>query len=537
MNNNLKKAELTAEGVIRCSFPYDFALIQKIKELPNRRFLSSGKGKYWTIPVSLSGIEHLEEWGFKLSDELQQLKIKLNKQINKTHPVVLAGLKGTLFPFQRHGLEFLERKNGRALIADEMGLGKTVQALAYLQLHPELRPAIIICPASLKLNWAKEAERWMSSPRCEIIGGKNPYFLNGQIIIINYDVLYDWVDTLRAIQPKVIITDECHYYKSNTTRRTKAIKKLAKGVPHFIALSGTPIINRPIEIYNAVNLIDPDALPTFWVYAQRYCGARHNGFGWDFSGATNQQELHNRLIQSVMIRRLKQDVLRDLPDKVRSFVPIELNNASEYAKAEQDFIRYLLEKKGIQAAQKAKGAETLVKIETLKQLAVEGKLQQAINWIRDFLESGEKLVVFAVHKSTMDYLMKEFPKISVKIDGSTTIPNRQKAVDMFQNDPNTQLFVGNIQAAGVGITLTKSSNVAFLELPWTPGALVQAEDRCHRIGQQDSVTIWFLLAAHTIEERIAHLLDSKRKVLDRVLDGVETEEDSLLSELIKGYTN
>jgi len=237
-----------------------------------------------------------------------------------------------------------------------------------------------------------------------------------------------------------------------------------------------------------------------------------------------------------MIRRKKADVLKDLPDKLKAFVPMQLTNAEEYQQAENDFISYLTHTKGMAAAERASNAETLVRIEALKQLSVRGKIDQVVDWVEAFLEgSDQKLVIFAVHKETIEWLIGAYYKIAVKVDGSVSMLERQNAVDKFQNDPTCRIFIGNIQAAGVGLTLTASSNVAFIELPWTPGALVQAEDRCHRIGQKDSVTIHYLLATGTIEEKIAHLLDSKRKILDSVLDGEKTAQTSLLTELMKEY--
>jgi SWI/SNF-related matrix-associated actin-dependent regulator 1 of chromatin subfamily A len=163
-------------------------------------------------------------------------------------------------------------------------------------------------------------------------------------------------------------------------------------------------------------------------------------------------------------------------------------------------------------------------------------MKYAIQWIRNFLDTnGNKLVVFAVHKAAVDALMEEFKEQAVKVDGSVSAAGRDAAVRAFQEDPKIKLFVGNIQAAGVGLTLTAASSVAFLELPWTPGDLVQAEDRCHRIGQKDNVNVYYLLADGTIEEKIAELLDEKRQVLEAVLDGKEVEETQLLSELIKSY--
>jgi SWI/SNF-related matrix-associated actin-dependent regulator 1 of chromatin subfamily A len=311
------------------------------------------------------------------------------------------------------------------------------------------------------------------------------------------------------------------------------MKQLVKGTPHFIALTGTPIMNRPVEIYNALSMINPFVVPNYWQFTQRYCGAKYNGFGWDFNGASNTEELHRLLTGTVMIRRKKADVLKDLPDKVYSSIPMELENQKEYDYAEANFIDFVKHTKGQEAADKASNAAVITQIEGLKQLAVKGKMNAVIEWVHDFLESGEKLVLFAIHKSAIDQLMEEFKGLAVKIDGSVTADDRNKAVEAFQNDDRVRLFIGNIKAAGVGLTLTAASNVAFIEYPWTPGELKQAEDRCHRIGQKNSVNIHHLVAYHTIEGEIVDLLDSKTKVLDAVLDGHETHEESLLSSLIK----
>ena len=236
-----------------------------------------------------------------------------------------------------------------------------------------------------------------------------------------------------------------------------------------------------------------------------------------------------------MLRRKKKDVLKELPAKVWSFIPMELDNRKEYVQAENNFIKWVHETKGKDAAEKARGAEVLSSIEALKQLAVKGKLEQAMDWIEDFLQSGKKLVVFATHKFVIQTLVDEFPDISVKVDGSVSMKKRQEVVDQFQKDKKIKLFIGNIKAAGVGITLTAASDVAFLELPWTPGELEQASDRVHRIGQNDSVSIYYLLAHETIEDKIATMIDNKRKILDGILDGKETDDESLLTKLLKQF--
>lgn len=535
--NTPKKVEMvtfqsTGNKGVKITFPYNPVDIANVKELMGRRFHNEGTSKYWSADLTIDTLKKLQSWGFTLDTQLSDFLVEETIQYEDVEPTPVQGLDGQLFPFQEKGVAFITAKKGRALIADEMGLGKTVQALAYIQAH-QIKPVIIVCPASLKLNWQREAKKWVKGMKIQVLSGTNTNVrLLGDIIIINYDILHAWVEKLQTIRPQLIVTDEAHYFKTRAAKRTKAVKMLAKGVPGFLALSGTPIINRPIEIYNALAIIKPTLFPNYMKFAQRYCGAKHNGYGWSFNGATHMDELHKLLTESIMIRRLKSEVLKDLPPKIKSFLPIELENRKEYERAESDLISWIHSNKGAMAAMKASQAEVLVRIETLKQLAVAGKMLEAIEWITDFLESGQKLVVFAVHKFVIDALMEAFSGRAVKIDGSVTQDNRQLAVDQFQNNPSIQLFVGNIKAAGVGLTLTAASNVAFLELPWTPGDLSQAEDRCHRIGQSDSVNIYYLLAEDTIEEKIAELIDSKMRVLDAVLDGRETEESSLLTELI-----
>lgn len=548
MLNGKKKTETPRRAVkvqfkesgkegIKITFPFNQDDLAKVKSLPGRRFHKQASPPFWTCPLSIEAVESLQEWEFELDEGLQEF-LRTSKLHADELPgkIEVPGLKGELRQFQRKGIEFLEQRNGRALIGDEMGLGKTIQTLGYLQLHPEKRPAIIVCPASLKLNWLKEIEGWMPNPNVQVLEGKDPSKpIVGDILIINYDILDDWVSVLKRIQPQVVIKDECHFIKNNNTKRTKAAKKLSKGVPHVIALSGTPIVNRPIEGFNALRIVDDTVVPSFWQYVQRYCDAKHNGFGWDFTGASNTEELHEKLVNTVMIRRKKAEVIADLPDKIYSSIPFEINNQKEYRRAQNDFIKYLTKTKGKDAADKASNAEVLTKIEGLKQIAVKGKIKQVKDWIQNFIESDGKLVVFATHKDIINELVNEFSDKAVKVDGSVSGSDREKAVEKFQNDESVRLFIGNIKAAGVGITLTAASNVAFVELPWSPGDCTQAEDRVHRIGQRGSVNIFYLLAANTIEEDIAALIDKKRQTLDQVLDGKGTDEGSLLTELLKGY--
>ena len=518
---------------VKISFPYDPEDVAIVKSIPGRKY--NADHKFWTCPPTTKALHILEDAAFVIDRKLRKY---IEEGQRPTLPKI-SGLRGELFLYQRTGVAFLEAKNGRALIGDDMGLGKTIQAIAWLQMHPEVRPVIIICPASVKLNWAKEIRNWMGAGdnKIEIIEGQTPYILHGSLLLINYDLVHYWLPTLVNYDPKAVILDECQMIKSNKTKRTKAVQDLGKHARHLIALSGTPIVNRPIEFYNIIQLLNRDLFPNWLYYTQRYCNRKHNGFGWDVSGASNTEELHEILSESIMIRRSKQEVLTDLPDKIRSFIPIELHpeGREAYEEAEDNFIAWMQTYRGKEAAERASMAEALTEIEVLKQVAANAKIPQTTEWIDDFLDSGQKLVVFCTHRTFVKALANRYGKKAVTLDGQTPPKSRQQVVDQFQTDPSCQLFIGNIKAAGVGITLTAASNVALLELPWTPGELVQAEDRCHRIGQKDTVNVYYLLAEHTIEEKVASLLDKKRKVLDSVLDGVETDDTSLLMELIENY--
>ncbi len=535
----IEKTASLVEDRIVIRFPFDQDTLRTVKTIPGRRFQNTPGDKHWEAPLSKDAVDILMEAGFKLDDKLKAFQAeKTVTPVQEMQEIEVPGLKRELYPFQKKGVAFIEQKKGRALIADEMGLGKTIQALAWIQLHPERRPVLIVCPAHLKLNWAREINMTLEeTPDVEILSGITPYPIRSKdIVIINYDILKDWVDTLKQVGFKVLIVDEAHYIKNSKAQRTRVLRQISKGIPHVIALTGTPIINRPIEGFNIIQLIDRTLFPNFWYYAQKYCGAKRTPFGWDLNGVSNETELHEKLTKSVMIRRKKADILTDLPDKVYSYIPLELSNQEEYRMAEANFIRFLKQNKGKEAAQKASNAEHLVRTEALKQLAVKGKLPQAIAWIRDFLDqNGQKLVVFAVHKETINQLMKVFKDVAVKVDGSTPAQQRDAAVQAFQNDPTIRLFVGNIQAAGTGLTLTAASAVAFLELPWSPAILQQAEDRCHRIGQKESVNIYYLLADTSIELDIARLLDQKKIITNAIIDGGSVEDINLISELMEVY--
>lgn len=531
MLNDTKQVGLKEDkATLTISFPYSQETVIFVKSLVNRKYSSSNKT--WSAPAIKSNIVALHKEGFELSEEVQKI---CNEQ---NIPDYWCPEGREYLPFQKEGIYFLDQLEGKAIIGDEPGLGKTIQALGYLSNHPEIKKVLLVCPATLKYNWYEEAQKWLpkNEATCVILEGKKAWELNGKarIFIINYDVIYAWMEILSNFQFDVIILDEAHYIKNPKAKRTKAVKFICKKIPKIISLTGTPAINRPIELYNMIKLIAPTMFPSYFDYAKRYCAAKYTRFGWDFTGSSNEDDLHE-LLSKIMIRRKKEDVLLELPDKRYSYVPFPLNKNCEYSKAENNFIAWIHDTKGKDAAMRVAQAEQLTRITYLRKLAVEAVLDDSIAWIKDFLENDQKIVVFAIHKDIVDALKTEFKGKCVVIDGRTSSLDRQKAVTEFQTNNKIKVFIGNIQAAGVGITLTAASTVAFLELPWTPGELEQACDRCHRIGQKNAVNVYYLLAKDSIEESLAQLIDAKRKTLSKIIEGYELDETKTFEELFKKY--
>lgn len=523
------------------SFPFDRQTLGQVKLLSGRKW--NNIDKQWTAPISVETVESLIDYDFSL-DKALRLWMKKQNTTKKDNIKKIKGLRADLFDYQTEGINFIESKNGRAIIGDEMGLGKTLQALGWMQhkKKADIFPALVVCPSSLKLNWARESLKFTDLEPAVVSGREDKkvtLFPGGgspKVYIINYDIIHEgflneegkkdyrlhgW---LKSMGFKTVIYDECHYTKNSKAGRTKAAKELSKDCDYVIGLSGTPITNRPVEFFNIINMVNDKVFPSWWKYTGRYCNRHNNGFGFgvDVTGASNTDELNKKLSRTVMIRRLKADVLPQLPPKVRSVVPISINNR-RYNEVIEDIKTMLT----------GNPAEHLTIIEKAKQVVVDMKLNSCLDWIQNYIENDEKLVVFAEHHNVIEKVKKAFKNESVVVYGATNNDKRQQAVDSFQNDPNCKLFIGS-RSAIEGLTLTAAKATCFLELWWTPGEHDQAEDRVHRIGQEaDSVMAYYLLAAGTIEEDIAQLLDEKRAVLASVLDGKKVANVDMLSELLK----
>lgn len=543
-----------ADGQLMLKFGRDEDVIATVKWLG---------GKYndglWYLPPTTKIAEELSNLNFVFTDAAKRAILSVREAIAESWgaegEIEIAGLKQELLPYQKVGVEYVLSRN-RVLIADAMGLGKTVQALAFLQARKDLRPALILCPASLKLNWLSEKERFIEDcPENEavVLSGTKPYEVDAPIMIMNYDIIYAWEPVLKD-RIRLAVLDESHYIKTRTSRRTKATIKVVKNAEAIICLTGTPILNRPMDLFTQLNLLAPDEFPSYFDYGRRYCdghqktvtiGGIRGGIKrkvWDFSGKSNLDELFERLRSTVMIRRLKKDVLKELPPKRLAFVPVELESPEEYLRVEDDFRDWLREqvRKGLldKARLRALRSEAISKVTYLKRVAAQQKLKAAIGWIGDFLESGEKLVVFAHHREIIDTLAETFKGAAV-VKGEMTAEAKHKAVERFQNYSDCKLFIGSIQAAGVGLTLTAASDVAFIEYPWRPADFDQAADRCHRMGQINSVTVWCLKATiprkETIDDRILGVISRKRRTVDQALDGKKPIKGNIVGDVLRGY--
>lgn len=435
------------------------------------------------------------------------------------------------FAYQKEGVRLIEQFGGRVLLADEPGLGKTLQVLWSLKRNPEWMPALVVCPASLKFNWQWEA-RHNADLAASICESKKPPVHNGRdfttmapITIINYDILKSWLPYLRKLKFKTVVFDECHYMANVRTRRTKAGRDLATSIERVIAVSGTPILNRPSELWPVLNMLWPEQYPSFWSYAQSYCQPRLTPWGWDYTGSSNLDQLNRELLVNGMIRRRKVDVLKDLPPKVHRIVPCELSNRAEYDHATRDFLGWL-KKTAAHKVSRVKRAEAMAKYGYLLRLTGRGKMREVVAWANRFLEeTGEKLVLMATHKKAIDCLQRRIKTKSVVVDGSTSLRMRHLSVEAFQKDEETRLFIGNIQAAGVGITLTAASEMGLVEWAHRPGDIKQAADRIHRISQDRPVFINYFAAGGTIEVEMCKRLVRKQKSMGEALDGGVVEED------------
>jgi SWI/SNF-related matrix-associated actin-dependent regulator 1 of chromatin subfamily A len=423
--------------------------------------------------------------------------------------------KPELFEYQNAGVdEMMFRRN--VLLADEQGLGKTLQVITYASIIPQLTKTIIICPASLKLNWAREFKKWADMDTFVVRTGKDRFPKDASTIIVNYDLLKSKLinDQLIAFKATLLVCDEAHYLKNAKTQRTKAVGKLARVVPKKIFLTGTPLLNRPVELYPLIKMLAPHALTPYQDYrnyAYRFCNAYNSKWGLDVSGNSNVEELGVRLRATCMVRRLKKDVMKQLPDKTIQLIPFELCKKTEKIIEREEWFF-------IEDLKKYPERGSMGELAQIRHELAVAKIDESARYITDLLHSIDKVVIFAHHYDVINGIKDKLQEFNpVVITGKHVMKNRQKAVDDFQTKEDVRVFIGQIQAAGTGLTLTAASTVVFAETSWVPGEINQAIDRCHRIGQKDNVTAKFLVVEKSLDETMLKTIFDKEKTINRLL--------------------
>lgn len=579
------------EGKIHISFPYDPNLVDQIKLFPPYCRRWNPKEKLWVFNLDVSNkseiIENLynflEKNQFTVNQSAKDALGKKDTSLKTKDEIYDASfdtdanveidiLQHDLRPFQRAGVLYLSKQK-KCFLADEMGLGKTVQALASTA-NVNGFPCLIVCPVSLQKNWKNEIIKWFDV-WCSVDEKPNR---NVDFNIIPYSQIKKYKDILESIAYKTIICDESHYLKNSSAARTKQVKQLAKNCENVFLLSGTPILNRPSELISQLEILNRLGELGGWQYfTKNYCAAYKGRFGLNISGAKNLDILNQELRKRCYIRRQKKDVLKELPDKQRIVIDVELSNPDNYANAEIEVVEkiqqrkeqyqeeaemynYIISENTVKyckdyiktdfnkpsrddllnlskcktkkdlsifvknyfnrKSENIENAEALMLLNTLKQRCASEKMDSCINWIEEFMLNGNKLIVFADNISIQKGLLERLSSFApASVLGEMDAEERQKNVDLFQNNDQCKIIVCSLQAAGVGITLTSSSDVVFIQCGWTPALHDQAEDRAHRIGQENAVTCYYLLAPNTIDTDIWNLIESKREIVGKASEG------------------
>lgn len=581
-----QKSIAVVDGEFIIKFPADEDLkVVLQRQVDGIRWLKSKQ--HWHVKASLLNAEAVKHFAevnnfvldYAATQAIEDILSQAKKNLEGSHQSVSSfrlkdGFEISLRGYQVAGVEYATRVN-KALIADEPGIGKTFQALASVH-HLDALPCLVISPKSYLYGWEAEIRRAL--PHASILVCDTKSHIQYSLLwstydfyIVNYDILSDgWdgedkkniklTDLAQAFKDrglKGIIADESHYVKNPTAQRSIASYLLADGCTVRLALTGTPVDNRPVELIGQLMLID--RLRDFgsaWKFKVRYCAAKQKmikgRLTWDYSGSSNMKELGDLLRSSCMIRRLKKDVLTELPDKQNVVLPVEIDNRKEYDAAEFDVVQFVRQLALKDAAyrqtlghlssneqelamlayanskeRKAQRALALTKFNVLKKTASKGKMRHIVEWGNNFLESGNKLVIFAFYIETQKKLVEAFPGCATVL-GEMSPELRFKEVERFQMDSSCNVIICSLMAAAEAITLTASSDVLLAELPWSPGRKTQAEDRLHRVTQKNAVTVYDMLARDTIEEENYQMIEDKRKVCEAILDGTYNADENYI---------
>lgn len=529
------------------SFKYKPSIVDRVRQIPGRRF--DGAKKVWIVPARsrvdlermIYQIRQFENinWVNGTEKKEEDIAYDIPELPDLTVP---HNLKIQPYPYQLKGIaRGLQLK--RFMNCDEPGFGKTLQSIATINLADAF-PCLVVCPSSLKINWLREWEKF-TDKKAMILTDKvrdtwTFFFQTGmhQVFIVNYESLKKYFVqrikkaegwTLRDVEFrnsinlfKSVIIDESHRCKSASTQQAKFCKGICTGKEWVIELTGTPVVNRPKDLIPQLAILDRmNDFGGYKPFVDRYCSGQRE--------ASNLRELNFNLWKYCMFRREKSLVLTDLPDKIRQVNTCEITNRKEYMDAERDLIMYLQKYKDADDDKIAKAmrGEVMVRINILRQISARGKVRDVIEFVKDFRENGKKIILFCSLHEVVDQLKRYFPT-AVSVTGRDSQDEKQRAVDAFQNSPKADIIICSIKAAGVGLTLTASSNVAFVEFPWTYADCCQCEDRAHRIGQKDSVTCYYFLGRRTIDEKVYRIIQEKKNIANAVTGSTEDIEENIV---------
>ena len=455
---------------------------------------------------------------------------------NKERVVEIDYSKYTQRPPLEHQKEAIRKlvSNDKFILADDMGLGKTTSTVI-ASLEIKSKKVLIICPASLKINWQREIANY-TDRKVSIVEGKN--WESGDYVIVNYDILKNFYDPKDIKNSQIInenfdlvVVDEAHYIQNKQAQRTKIVNDICKKIGRIWLLTGTPMTSRPINYFNLLDLVDSPVAWNWMAYVRRYCEGYQFKVGnrkvWKVDGASNLEELRDRTKPQVL-RRLKEDIL-DLPDKI--ITPVYLNlKSKQYEALMGEYYDWY------ESSEESKSLTVqFSKLMKVRQVIAEEKIKQTIEVAENVIEQGKKVIIFTNFTNTLNQIKEHFGKSAVTLDGSMSKPARQNSVDQFQENDKIKVFIGNLKAAGVGITLTAAEAVIMNDLSFVPADHAQAEDRAYRYGQKSNVSIFYPLFDNTIEGVIYDILNKKKNIISTVM-GDNEDKGGILEEILNSIS-
>jgi SWI/SNF-related matrix-associated actin-dependent regulator 1 of chromatin subfamily A len=524
INNHDKSPKVAKKWVILDAY---FA-----QKLADDKLMTEIPEKVWVEKLLADKEKAFHIWG-KITESEQLHDFWLPKAAiikdNTVKDVVISYDKYSHRPPLEHQKEAVQKlvENKKFILADDMGLGKTTSTII-AALESGSKKVLIICPATLKINWKREIENY-SDKSVYIAEGKN-FSTDADFVIINYDIIKNFHDTKKKGESQIldanfdlVVVDEAHYIKNATAQRTKLINDLVKKVDRLWLLTGTPMTSRPIDYFNLLSLIESPVAKNWMAYAIRYCqGYQFNVGGrkvWNVMGASNLEELRDRT-SGLTLRRLKENVL-DLPDKIITPVYLRLKS-----KMYEEIMGEYYDWYDKNPEESKSLTVQFTKLTKIRQVIADEKIAQTIEIAENIIEQGKKVIIFCNFTDSLNKICEHFGKAAVKVDGSMSKPERQHSVDSFQESDKIKVFVGNIKAAGVGLTLTAAEAVIMNDLSFLPSDHAQAEDRAYRYGQKNNVLVYYPIFENTIEGIIYDILNNKKQVIATVMGDNQNTADA-----------